>query len=88
MSITVSDEGKYLIKKDEVTLDKIGLMLDENKDIQLNIVADANCPFQSFLELVDLAKSKRQGKFILATNNKDNRQVDSKPDKTQVTTSN
>ena len=51
-------------------------------------IADANCPFQSFLNLVDLAKSKRQGKFILATNNKDNRQVDSKPDKTQVTTSN
>ena len=88
LSITVSDEGKYLIKNDEVTLDKIGLMLDENNDTQLNIVADANCPFQSFLNLVDLAKSKRQGKFILATNNKSNRQVDSKPDKTQVTTSN
>ena len=88
LSITVSDEGKYLIKNDEVTLDKIGLMLDENKDTQLNIVADANRPFQSFLDLVDLAKSKRQGKFILATNNKSNRQVDSKPDKTQVTTSN
>ena len=88
LSITVSDEGKYLIKNDEVTLDKIGLLLDENKDTQLNIVADANCPFQSFLNLVDLAKSKRQGKFILATNNKGNRQVDSKPDKTQVTTSN
>ena len=88
LSITVSDEGKYLIKNDEVTLDKIGLLLDENKDTQLNIGADANCPFQSFLDLVDLAKSKRQGKFILATNNKDNRQVDSKPDKTQVTTSN
>lgn len=88
LSITVSDEGKYLIKNDEVTLDKIGLLLDENKDTQLNIVADANCLFQSFLDLVDLAKSKRQGKFILATNNKDNRQVDSKPDKTQVTTSN
>lgn len=88
LSITVSDEGKYLIKNDVVTLDKIGLLLDENKDTQLNIVADANCPFQSFLNLVDLAKSKRQGKFILATNNKGNRQVDSKPDKTQVTTSN
>lgn len=65
LSITVSDEGKYLIKNDEVTLEKISLMLEENKDTQLNIVADANCPFQSFLNLVDLAKSKRQGKFFL-----------------------
>ena len=49
LSITVSDEGKYLIKNDEVTLEKISLMLEENKYTQLNIVADANCPFQSFL---------------------------------------
>lgn len=71
ISITVTTEGKYLIKKDEVTLDNIALKLDENKDAQLNIAADANCPFQAFLDLVDLAKNKRQGKFILATNNKD-----------------
>ena len=32
LSITVSDEGKYLIKNDEVTLEKISLMLEENKD--------------------------------------------------------
>ena len=61
LSITVSDEGKYLIKNDEVTLEKISLMLEENKDTQLNIVADANLPFQSFLNLLDRAISKRQG---------------------------
>lgn len=82
ISITVTTEGKYLIKKDEVTLDKLDLMLDENKDAQLNIAADANCPFQAFLDLVDLAKSKREGKFILATNNKvaNNKSINNKED--------
>ena len=83
ISVTVSAEGKYLIKKDEVSLESIGAMLDENKDSELNIAADANSPIQAFLELVDRAKSKRQGRFILATDRKDgaNGKTKVEPDK-------
>ena len=54
---------------DNVPIDKERLksLLDENKDKELNIYADMQTPFQSFVDVVDVAKLKREGRFSITT---------------------
>lgn len=72
LKICISKEGLFYYQKEPITLLQIKELLDSNKDSHLNILADKDTKFQSFIELVDVAKEKREGRFTITTQGKDN----------------
>ena len=57
------------VKPISVNIDKeeLKLILDSEPEKELNIYADMQTPFQSFVDVVDVAKIKRDGRFSITT---------------------
>ena len=45
----------------------MGALLDKEPDRLLNIFMDEKAPFRQFINVVDMAKVKREGRFIIST---------------------
>ncbi len=65
--LCVKDDGKLYIKEESVTIEELGVRLDADPDKLLNIYMDEKAPFASFVEVLDLAKVKRSGRFVIST---------------------
>ena len=65
--LCVKDDGKLYINEEPVTLEELGVRLDADPDKLLNIYMDEKAPFSSFVEVLDLAKVKRSGRFVIST---------------------
>ena len=65
--LCVIDDGKLYINEEPVTLEELGVRLDADPDKLLNIYMDEKAPFSSFVEVLDLAKVKRSGRFVIST---------------------
>ena len=57
----------YVINDDTVTLDEVSARLDADPDRLLNIWMDEKAPFSAFVKVLDLAKIKRAGRFVIST---------------------
>ena len=68
--LSVKADGTYTVNTDPVTLDELALRLDADPDKLLNIYMDEKAPFASFVKVVDLAKVKRGGRFVISTKEK------------------
>ena len=65
--LSVKADGTYWVDQKEVTLDEVGALLDKEPDRLLNIFMDEKAPFRQFINVVDMAKVKREGRFIIST---------------------
>lgn len=65
--LCVKDDGKLYINEEPVTIDELGVRLDADPEKMLNIYMDEKAPFSSFVEVLDLAKVKRSGRFVIST---------------------
>lgn len=74
LEITIKADGTLLYKDHQITIGGLEKLLDEDKDLTLNILADTDSPFDRFIELVDVAKEKREGKFIITAEKKHDKQ--------------
>ncbi len=70
IKICISKDGNFYYQKKSISLIQIKELLDKQKDSYLNIFADKEAKFQSFIEIVDIAKEKRSGKFSITTTDK------------------
>lgn len=70
IKICISKDGNFYYQKKSISLIQIKELLDKQKDSYLNIYADKEAKFQSFIEIVDIAKEKRSGKFSITTTDK------------------
>ena len=67
----VKEDGKLYINEEQVTLEELAARLDADPDKMLNIYMDEKAPFASFVEVLDLAKVKRSGRFVISTRAED-----------------
>lgn len=65
--LSVKADGTYTVNTDPVTLDELALRLDADPDKLLNIYMDEKAPFAAFVKVLDLAKVKRAGRFVIST---------------------
>ena len=65
--LCVKDDGKLYINEEPVTIEELGARLDADPEKLLNIYMDEKAPFSSFVEVLDLAKVKRSGRFVIST---------------------
>lgn len=68
MLLSVKQDGTLWLGDDrQVTLAQLSSELDANPGRLLNIYMDKKAPFESFVSVVDLAKEKRDGRFVIST---------------------
>lgn len=67
ISIVIDKVGDYYFDNKKISLSEIRELLDEKNELPLNIVADQDAPFKSFVGIVDMAKIKRKGRFVIST---------------------
>jgi Biopolymer transport protein len=65
--IAITAEGKLFHGEMELTRDALGALLDSRKKELLNLFVDEKAPFEAFVFVVDMAKSKRGGRFVIST---------------------
>lgn len=65
ISIVIDKVGDYYFDNKKISLSEIRALLDEKNELPLNIVADQDAPFKSFVGIVDIAKIKRKGRFVI-----------------------
>ncbi len=65
--ITVTAEGKIFHNDQELDREAIVALLDNHSDRLLNLFVDEKAPFESFVSIVDIAKDKRGGRFVIST---------------------
>ena len=66
--LSVKPDGSYWLDQDrKVTLAEFEAELDRHPDKLLNIYMDKKADFGSFVAVLDLAKIKRNGRFVIST---------------------
>lgn len=65
--LSVQADGSLWLGEEATTLEGLALALDAAPEKLLNIFMDEKAPFASFVSVVDLAKVKRAGKFVIST---------------------
>ena len=65
--LSVKADGSLWLGDDVTTLEGLSAALDAAPEKLLNIFMDEKAPFSSFVAVVDLAKVKRAGKFVIST---------------------
>ena len=67
LALTVKADGTYELAGEACDLEALGRALDADPERLLNIYMDERAPFASFVAVMDLAKEKRGGKFVIST---------------------
>ena len=65
--VSVKADGALFLNADPTTLEEIGAALDAQPERLLNIYMDEKAPFASFVAVMDVAKEKRAGRFVIST---------------------
>lgn len=66
--LSVKADGSLWLGEDRrVTLEQLAAELDRDPNRLLNICMDKNAPFSSFVSVIDMAKEKRDGHFVIST---------------------
>ena len=67
ISVNVRADGSYWMNNRSVTLTEVEAALVASSNAILNIHMDGKAAFDSFVPLVDLAKEKNNGRFVIST---------------------
>ena len=65
--VELRNDGSIVYDGKVVDKEELKVILDANPERELNIYADMQTPFQSFVDVVDVAKIKRDGRFSITT---------------------
>lgn len=65
--VELHSDGTIVYDGKVVDKEELKVILDANPERELNIYADMQTPFQSFVDVVDVAKIKRDGRFSITT---------------------
>lgn len=65
--VSVKADGSLYLNADPTTLDAVAEALDAQPERLLNIYMDEKAPFASFVSVMDIAKAKRAGRFVIST---------------------
>lgn len=65
--ISVREDGTYWRQEQQLDKEAVKKLIDANPDALLNLYVDEKTPFQYFVELVDLARQRPGGRFVIST---------------------
>ena len=65
--MSVKKDGSLWLGSESTTLEGLSAALDAAPERTLNIYMDREAPFAKFVEVMDLAKVKREGRFVIST---------------------
>ena len=65
--LSVKKDGSLWLGSESTTLEGLSAALDAAPERTLNIYMDREAPFAKFVEVMDLAKVKREGRFVIST---------------------
>ena len=65
--VSVKADGTLYLNAAPATIEEIARALDEAPERVLNIYMDEEAPFSRFVAVMDLAKTKRNGRFVIST---------------------
>lgn len=65
--VSVKANGSLYLDGDLTTPEALASALDAQPDRLLNIYMDEKAPFASFVRVMDVAKAKRAGRFVIST---------------------
>ncbi len=65
--VTITAEGKIYHHEQEMDKEALAILLDSREDELLNVHVDEKAPFEAFVSVVDIAKTKRGGHFVIST---------------------
>ena len=65
--VALHKDGSIVYDNRIIDKEELKLILDSEPEKALNIYADMQTPFQSFVDVVDVAKIKRDGRFSITT---------------------
>lgn len=67
LQITIKSNGSVWFKDEQIPKDSLAQFFDSHPEGVLNLFVDEHAPFESFVGVVDLAKIKRDGRFVIST---------------------
>ena len=67
ISVHVRGDGSYWMDHKIVTIAEVEAALSKSNNVVLNIHMDGAAAFDRFVPLVDLAKEKNNGRFVIST---------------------
>ena len=65
--LSITAEGKIFHNGEELEREEIAALLDSREKDLLNVFVDEKAPFEAFVSVVDIAKAKRGGRFVIST---------------------
>ncbi len=65
--ISVDAEGQFFYNTELVDLATISALIDKHPEATLNLYIDKKTPFEAFVHIVDKAKAREGGKFVIST---------------------
>ena len=65
--VSVKADGTLYLNAAPASIEEIARALDEAPERLLNIYMDEEAPFSRFVAVMDLAKTKRNGRFVIST---------------------
>lgn len=67
LMLQVDKNGSILWNDKLISKEELPRFLDEHPDGLLTLMIDEKAPFESFVAIVDVAKIKREGRFVIGT---------------------
>lgn len=67
MVVSVKNDGSLHYDGKQITLEELDGILGQSNDLLLNLHVDQKAPFESFVKVVDIAKVKKEGRFVIST---------------------
>lgn len=66
--ISVDSNGIYYYEQKIIPFEELQKLIAHSEGSYLNFYVDKKTPFQAFLRLIDLAKTYKNGEFLITTN--------------------
>lgn len=67
MLIGIKSDGSIWYNEQVIDREKLPALLDTQPDALLDLHVDEKAPFEAFVSVIDLAKEKRGGRFVITT---------------------
>lgn len=65
--ISIKADGSMHYEGRQIDVTEIEAVLDERPEALLNLYVDQKAPFDAFVKVVDVAKVKKEGRFVIST---------------------
>lgn len=65
--ISIKEDGTLHHNNGQIQLEDLNGILEQNEDTLLNLYIDQHAPFEAFVKVVDIAKVKKEGRFVIST---------------------